>query len=72
MKRKHTYHVRHTAWLWWTALLIMVIGGGITYLLSLQKMTPFAQSHTSMALMITVIGSGLCVILATADWWLKR
>jgi hypothetical protein len=60
------------AGLWWTAILVAVIGGAITYALSLDRFTPGFRVRMSVSLMITILGAGICVIAATANWWLKR
>ncbi|MBN1268999.1 MAG: hypothetical protein JXB04_05385 [Kiritimatiellae bacterium] len=61
-----------TAWLWWIAFFFLMIGGTVTYILSQQKTDPSARGYMSISLAITCIGFGLPVILATANWWLKR
>lgn len=64
--------IHPTAGLWWTAVLIAVIGGAVSYALSLDRFTPGYRERMGVGLMITVLGAGICVIAATANWWLKR
>jgi hypothetical protein len=71
MKHRHMHH-QNTAWLWWLGLFLLVVGGSITYLLFKQRPDPEVQTFRSISLAITCIGVGLCVICATANWWLKR
>lgn len=61
-----------TAGLVWTAFTIAIVGGAITYALSLDRLTPGSRTHMAVSLMITVLATGLCLISATANWWLKR
>lgn len=64
--------VRGAAWLWWVALFIVTIGGVIVYLLSQQPMTsPEITQQVNFTLAITFGLAGTCIILATADWWLR-
>ncbi len=61
-----------TAGLWWMAALISLAGGAIAFLISLDKMHTNYRYTMALTLTVTVIAAGLCVISATASWWLKR
>ena len=60
------------AWLWWLAVLIAGTGGAIAYLFRLNTLNSSALAHSNMAIAITAILSGICVICATAGRWLGR
>ncbi len=63
---------RPTSGLWWAAFFIAVIGGSLAYVFSLDKTDPALRSNMSMVLLFTIIAVGVCVICATANWWLRR
>ncbi len=58
--------------LWWIAFALALVGGTITYVLSLDKMNPIARSNAAMGLTFTVVAVGICIICATSDWWMRR
>ncbi|MBU0678342.1 MAG: hypothetical protein KJ626_09505 [Verrucomicrobia bacterium] len=64
------YHPK--AWLWWLAMFILILGGAIAYFLSQQKVNPDARKLMSITVLLTLIGTGICVISATADRWIQR
>lgn len=61
-----------TAWLWRLALLILLIGGGVSYMLSRTGQDTNSRTLFSVSMAVTIIGAGICVICATANWWMKR
>ena len=61
-----------TAWLWWTALLVLVTGGAIYYILRLDTMNTEAMAQGNLVLAFTGVVAGICVIAATSKWWLSR
>lgn len=64
--------VRRASWLWWVALSIFTIGGVVAYLLSQQPMTsPEIAQQVNFTLAVTFGLAGTCIILATADLWLR-
>jgi hypothetical protein len=73
----HSRHAKHwdrrrPTWLWWLALLIIATGGLIIYGLSSQQTVPETQARINLVLAVTVVGAGICVICATADWWMRH
>ena len=60
------------AWLWWLAVLIAGTGGAIAYLFRLNTLNASSLTHSNLAIAITAILSGICVICATSGWWLRR
>ena len=56
----------------WLALIVLLIGGSITYLFWINVPEPGARQHALLALTFTASIIGVCVILATANWWLHR
>jgi CHASE2 domain-containing sensor protein len=59
-------------WLWWLALLIIAIGGGICYLLSGDQTNSTYRIARILTVAITIISAGICIISATANWWIKH
>ncbi len=60
-------------WLWWLALLILAAGAGLLYLM--YRINPEPQPITDqmrMVAMCTVVSAGICIISATARWWIHR
>ena len=60
-------------WLWWLALYILAIGSGIIYLM--YEINPDPQPITDdmrRVALVTVVASGICIISATARWWVHR
>lgn len=60
------------SWLWWVAVFIIIIGSGLAYILSLDKYNANADILMRKAIVFTVIGSGLCIISALGQWFIKR
>jgi hypothetical protein len=58
------------AWMWWTAVVILVGGGGLGYLLSLDPTGSVHRTHLVWAVSGGL--AGLLVISATSDWWFRR
>lgn len=63
---------RQPTWLWWWAFFILFFGGLIAYMLSLQEAVPGAQSQVHLTLAISIVAAGICIICATADWWMRH
>ena len=63
-----------TAWLWWTALICLIVGVAMAYIINLSSpdLAPGATRPAVLVLAGTIVASGLCVIGATAGWWLRR
>lgn len=53
-------------------MFILILGGAIAYFLSQQKVNPDARKLMSITVLLTLIGTGICVISATADRWIQR
>ncbi len=60
------------AWLWWLALFILACGGSIAYMVRMNNFSPSPGSQFVLVVAVTGVLFGLCVISATADWWLRR
>ncbi|MCX6996780.1 MAG: hypothetical protein NTV49_06765 [Kiritimatiellaeota bacterium] len=54
------------------ALFIALLGGVVTFVIHLDSTDTARQAHMALAVMITVIISGIFVISATARWWMHR
>lgn len=59
--------------LWWTAFLVLIGGAALAYMTHRQDpFDPTTQQHVRLILAVAALGAGLCVIAATARWWLRR
>jgi hypothetical protein len=54
------------------ALLILLAGGGIYLHLSQQPPDVDTRVQIILCLAVSIIGAGILIIAATANWWLKR
>ena len=61
-----------TAWLWWLAFLIAVIGGAIAYILRLNVINEQSIGWSNLMIAATVTLTGICIICATSGWWMRR
>ncbi|MCX7818762.1 MAG: hypothetical protein N2652_06100 [Kiritimatiellae bacterium] len=59
-------------WLWLLALLIAAAGGSIAWLMRPHVGLDYPRAAYNFTIAATVVLSGLCVIVATADWWFHR
>lgn len=66
---KSPYSLR---WLWKVAVVIGFVGGGITYLLYLEGVRRGTMRLFRISLFATILLTGICIICATANWWIKR
>mgnify|MGYP006308883703 CR=1 FL=1 len=71
MAKHHLWNHRNRG-LWLLALLIVIIGGGITWMLHSEASDPTQRQGMLIALAVTILGCGLCIICATSEWWLHR
>jgi hypothetical protein len=62
---------RPKGWLWWIAFFILAVGSITAYLFSQEGGTQ-AEVYTKTTLLVTVIGAGIFVISAIADWFINR
>lgn len=62
-----------TAWLWWWAVILLLGSAAAWYVLLRQPMAD-TDLQEKARLAVTVAGSlaGICVISATANWWIHR
>jgi len=61
-----------TGWLWWLAGLCAIVGAIICYFLKQNPMNPGMEQHIMLTATLTVVAVGVCVISATAHWWVHR
>ncbi len=75
-KKKTPIHPRpkriHRRWLLWTALFILLVGGGITYIIHLDRTLVGREQYMLFSIIFTVILSGISFISAAADWFIER
>ncbi len=60
------------AWLWWSAVISLTIGISIFILLKPGEYDYNVQNYRSMALIIPLVISGLCVIIGTRGRWFGK
>jgi len=59
--------------LWWWALVFGLVGGGAVYYLSMGAgQDPSQVNMIPFVLSVTTILVGICIVSATAGWWLHR
>jgi hypothetical protein len=62
---------RH-AWLWWVSIVALSIGVAVYILLQPAGYDAEIQRYRMMALVISVLISGLCVIVGTSKRWFGK
>jgi len=62
---------RH-AWLWWVSAVTLSIGIAIYILLKPAEHDMEIQRYRSMALVVSILISGLCVIIGTSKRWFGK
>ena len=60
------------AWLWWVAIISLAIGLSIYILLEPGDYDYNVQRYRRMALVISLLISGLCVIIGTQKRWFGK
>ncbi len=60
-------------WLWWVALVSLSIGLSIFFLLKPAAASDYEiQRYRSMALVLSMMISGLCIIIGTRTRWFGK
>jgi hypothetical protein len=59
-------------WLWWIAAVTLSIGIAIFILLEPAEYDVEIQRIRSMALVVSIMVSGLCIIIGTAKRWFGK
>jgi len=72
MKKNPYPKVRENAGLIWATFFILLFGGVLTYIFSLDKVDPSNRMAMHVTILATVISAGICLISASARWWLFR
>ena len=67
-----TPHYHRNGWLWWTAFYVLCGGGVLYWVVDQQAQDPADDKLATMIACGAILLAGVCVISATADWWLKR
>lgn len=60
------------AWLWWLALMLIVLGIVIYFGLNKENMDPGAIRVQRLSLFVCLGASGICAVAATASRWFYR
>lgn len=63
---------RPTAWLWKTAVAIIVVAGGFIAMMARDLPDPSAQTAIRKVVAVAMVAVGICVIAATAGRWISR
>jgi hypothetical protein len=65
--------IHPTRWLWTTALYSLLLGAAAASLMYYTMPGPRTLTpEIRMVAMASVVCAGLCVISATAHWWIRR
>ncbi len=64
--------INRNAWFWWVSITSLAIGIAIFILLPDDYDDLGIQRYRSMALMISIAITGLCVIIATRGRWFGK
>lgn len=59
-------------WLWWVALVSLSIGLSIFFLLKPAEYDYDIQRYRAMALVFSMMISGLCIIIGTRTRWFGK
>lgn len=60
------------AWLWWVSIVTISIGAAIFILLKPAAQDYDVQRYRSLALVASVMISGLCIIIGTRGRWFGK
>jgi len=59
--------------LWLAALVILIVGSGLAYLIHITAPLETGISpRVRLVLAVTAATSGVCLISATARWWMRH
>ena len=70
--KNRQFKPRSKTWLAWLGLGIFAAGGLLIWLLTRQPPGTDITAAIRYTAFISILAGGLCIILASADWWLKR
>ena len=63
----------HNALLWWVSALTLTLGGSVYFLLGPTAQDDYVvQRYRSIALLICMLVSGLCIIIGTSKRWFGK
>ncbi|NCC51997.1 MAG: hypothetical protein EOM20_12385 [Spartobacteria bacterium] len=74
MNPKHTmgHRLNSKRGLWTWIFLIIIFGGLLAWFFATRENDLDAERRMLITIATTVIASGILIISATANWWLKR
>jgi CHASE2 domain-containing sensor protein len=61
-----------TRWLWWLALIIAAVAATSIYFIRQDPLNLNPQQQINAIIIGSATLIGICIISATAQWWLKR
>jgi|APTNR8051073442_1049403.scaffolds.fasta_scaffold00090_34 hypothetical protein len=65
--------IHPTRWLWTTAFYALLLGAAAVCLMYYTMPGPRTLTpEIRMVIMASVVAAGICVISATAHWWIRR
>lgn len=64
--------INHNAWLWWIAIASLSVGISIFILLRPADYDVEVQQYRSMALIASLLITGLCIIVGTRGRWFGK
>ncbi len=59
-------------WLWWFALLVAAAAAAGIFIISQDPLNYQAREQINTIVLFASVTIGLCVISATAHWWVHR
>lgn len=70
MKKSKNVRIKPVAWLWVFAVMIALLGVALFFIISQNQPAHYQGNLEWLALLLCLIISGICVIVATADKWI--
>jgi|GEM_PF-1107591 len=71
-RHRHRHPWGLPGFLWTLALLIVAAGGSLALVLHPDVGIRYSRATLHFVVAATAVLAGLCVIAATANWWLRR
>lgn len=59
-------------WLWKLAVFFLMLGAAMYFILPLVAEASSLEEPRRVIIWATFLSTGLCAIIATSNWWLKK